>query len=1098
MKRIPTTTKRVAKLFSLSIFIFLFQISFAQKKDAKKWDVNNPPGEFTEFDFTTDEGTWMNLDVSPDGKTIVFDMMGDIYTIPMTGGKAKTLRSGLSFDVQPRFSPDGKHILFTSDAGGGDNLWTMKSDASEAKQITKEKFRLINNGTWVDGSDYVIGRKHFTSQRSLGAGELWMYHITGGDGIQLTKRKNDQQDVNEPCVSPDGQYVYFSEDVYPGGNFQYNKDPNSQIYVIKRYDRKKGETKTIISGPGSASRPQISHDGKKLAFIKRVRTKTVLFVHDLETGEEKWVNDEMSKDQQEAWAIFGTYPGFAWTPNDQHLVFWAQGKIQKVNVASTKVANIAFTVNAKHRVYETVRFPNQVDQDNFQVNVMRNVRTSPDGKMLVFNAVGHLWKMNLPNGKSTRITTDEHFEFEPNFSPDGNEITYVTWDDDELGSVRKLNLKTGNSTKLTPKKGNYRNPCFSPDGNQIVYVKAGGNDHQGYTFSKEPGIYLMSAKGTKHTLVTPQGEYPSFSADGERILFQTGGYLFGSLKKAFKSVKLNGSDEQTIFNTKYANQFAQSPDNQWIAFTDLYKVYIAPMPKVGQAVGLSAKTKAVPVAQIGRDAGINLHWSKDSKKVHWTLGNEYFTNSIEDRFPFLGKVDSVPPMDTSGLKIELNLKSDRPEGKIAFTNATIITMEGDQVIENGTLIVHNNKITAVGKTGKIKIPSDAKVVDCTGKTIMPGIVDVHGHLGNFRFGTSPKKQWHYYANLAYGVTTAHDPSSNSEMIFSQAEMIKAGEMVGPRLYSTGTILYGAEGDFKAVINSVEDAKSALRRTKAYGAFSVKSYNQPRREQRQQVLQAARELNMLVVPEGGSFFYHNMNMVIDGHTGVEHNLPVAPLYNDVIEIWKKTKAHNTPTLIVNYGGVNGEYYFYQKENVWEKERLLNFMPRGILDSRSRHRTMIPDEEYENGHILTSKSCTKLQNAGVNINLGAHGQLQGLGAHWELWMLQQGGMTNLQALRSATMNGAIYLGMDSEIGSLKKGKLADLLILDKNPLEDIRNSESIKYTMINGRLYDAENMDEVGNYDKKRTEFYFEKAGGSNNLPFFESTNSFMPSMCSCRH
>ena len=448
-------------------------------------------------------------------------MMGDIYTIPMTGGKAKTLRTGLSFDVQPRFSPDGKHILFTSDAGGGDNLWTMKSDGSDAKEITKEKFRLLNNGTWVDGGDYVIGRKHFSSERSLGAGELWMYHITGGDGIQLTKRKNDQQDVNEPCVSPDGQYVYYSEDVYPGGYFQYNKDPNSQIYVIKRYDRKKGETKTVIRGPGSASRPQISRDGKKLAFIRRVRTKTVLFIHDLETGEEKSLNHEMSKDQQEAWAIFGTYPGFAWTPNDQHIVFWAQGKIQKVNVASTKISNIAFTVNAKHRVYETVRFPNQVDQDNFQVNVVRNARTSPDGKMLVFNAVGHLWKMILPNGKPTRITKDEHFEFEPKFSPDGNEIVYVTWDDDELGSVRKLNLRTGNSTKLTPKKGNYRNPCFSPDGNQIVYVKAGGNDHQGYTFSKEPGIYLMSKSGTKHTLVTPQGEYPSFSADGKSCLLYT-------------------------------------------------------------------------------------------------------------------------------------------------------------------------------------------------------------------------------------------------------------------------------------------------------------------------------------------------------------------------------------------------------------------------------------------------------------------------------------------------------------------------------------------------------------------------------------------------
>ncbi|MEM8910101.1 MAG: amidohydrolase, partial [Bacteroidota bacterium] len=351
-----------------------------------------------------------------------------------------------------------------------------------------------------------------------------------------------------------------------------------------------------------------------------------------------------------------------------------------------------------------------------------------------------------------------------------------------------------------------------------------------------------------------------------------------------------------------------------------------------------------------------------------TLGNQYFTNAIEDRFIHLGKIDSIPLMDTVGIKIDLKLKSDKPLGVIAFTNATIITMEGDQVIKNGTIVVKDNKIVAVGPNNRVNLPDIGKVIDCKGKTIMPGIIDVHGHLGNFRFGTSPQKQWHYYANLAYGVTTAHDPSSNSEMIFSQSEMIRAGKMIGPRLFSTGTILYGADGDFKAVIETLDDARSALRRTKAYGAFSVKSYNQPRRDQRQKVLQAARELDILVVPEGGSFFYHNMNMVIDGHTGVEHNLPVAPLYNDVINIWKNTNAHNTPTLIVNYGGVNGEYYFYEKTNVWEKDRLLNFMPRGMLDSRARHRTIIPEEEYKNGHILTAESCAKLQNAGVNINLG----------------------------------------------------------------------------------------------------------------------------------
>jgi len=208
------------RFITLLLIAISFQFSFAQEKEKKKWDVNNPPGNFKDIEFTTDEGTWMNLDVSPDGRTIVFDLLGDIYTIPIAGGTAKVLRTGLAYEVQARFSPDGKHILFTSDAGGGDNIWTMKADGSDAKEVTKEKFRLLNNGNWIPGGDYIVARKHFTSQRSLGAGEIWMYHITGGEGIQITKRKNDQQDVNEPCVSSDGRYIYYSEDMYPGGFFQ--------------------------------------------------------------------------------------------------------------------------------------------------------------------------------------------------------------------------------------------------------------------------------------------------------------------------------------------------------------------------------------------------------------------------------------------------------------------------------------------------------------------------------------------------------------------------------------------------------------------------------------------------------------------------------------------------------------------------------------------------------------------------------------------------------------------------------------------------------------------------------------------------------------
>ncbi len=1085
--------------FELYFFsLLLLFVAPLSAQDADKWDVANPPGEYQEHTFQLEEGTWMNLDLSPDGKTLVFDLLGDIYRMPASGGKAEVLRSGLPWEVQPRFSPDGQQILFTSDAAGGDNLWVMDSNGENARAITKEKFRLLNNGTWMPDGQYIVARKHFTSERSLGAGELWMYHLSGGSGLQITKRKNDQQDLNEPCVSPDGRYIYYSEDVYPGGYFQYNKDPNSQIYVIKRYDREKGESETIIRGPGGAVRPQLSHDGKHLAFVRRVRTKTVLFVHNLETGEEYPLYDGLSKDQQEAWAIFGCYTGFAWTPDDKQIIIWAKGKLQRIEVSSKTATEIPFQVTATHKMAETVRFQQEVAPEQFTAKAIRQVITSPDEKYLIFNAVGHLWKKQLPDGKPERLTQGADLEFEASFSPDGQQVVYVTWTDEGMGAIYRRNLTTGQSTRITAKKGIYRTPTFSPDGQKVVFRKEGGNGHQGFIHTKKPGLYWIESTGGEEHFVCSEGQMPLFSADGKRIFYQTGGFIFGSIKKSMKSVKPDGTDEKIVFNTSYATNFTPSPDNRWVAFTELFKVYIAPMPPTGKPVGISADTKAVPVAQVARDAGGSLHWSADSKTLHWTMGEEYFSAALTDRFTFLeGAVDSLPPLDTVGTKINLVLDTDRPEGMVAFTNARIITMKGDEVIENGTILVEGDRIVAVGKNKDVKVSKKAKTIDCQGKTIMPGIVDVHAHLGAFRSGLSPQKHWQYFANLAYGVTTTHDPSSNSEMTFSQSEMVRSGKMVGPRIFSTGTILYGADGDFKAVINSLEDARSAIRRTKAYGAFSVKSYNQPRREQRQQVMQAARELGIHVYPEGGSFFYHNMSMVADGHTGVEHNIPVAPLFDDVIQFWSATKTGNTPTLIVNYGGVNGEYYWYQNTKVWEKERLLAFTPRPMIDSRSRHRTMIPDEEYQNGHILVSQSCNKLQNAGVNINLGSHGQLQGLGAHWELWMLAQGGMSNHQALRAATMNGAVYLGMDQELGSLEAGKLADLIVLDKNPLESIQHSETVRYTMINGRLYDAATLNEIGNYDRKRSAFYWELPGSGNAYPMDLRTHSFMGSGCHCR-
>ena len=1065
----------------LSVFLSLQ----GQAQEKKKWDVNNPKGPYKEFSFTVDEGTWMNLDVAPDGKTIVFDLLGDIYAMPIEGGKATCIRGGLAMEVQPRFSPDGKRILFTSDAGGGDNIWMMDKDGSHATQITKENFRLLNNAVWTPDGEYLIARKHFTSHRSLGAGELWIYHIAGGDGLQLTPRKNDQQDLNEPSCSPEGRYVYYSEDMYPGGFFQYNKDPNNQIFVIKRFDREKGISEQVTGGPGGAFRPQLSHNGNTLAFIKRVRTKTILYLRNLETGEEWPIYDHLSKDQAEAWTTFGVYTGFAWMPGDQSIVIWSEGKLIKVDITKNNSAStIPFSCIVKNKVADVLRFKQDIDQDVFSPKVIREAVTSPDGSYLVFNAVGYLWKKALPNGKPVRLTNGTDFEFEPSFAADGSSIVYITWNDTATGAIFKLDMAAGSQPiKLTKEKGIYRSPSYAADGLSIVFQKEGGNEILGTNYAVYPGIYMMSATGDKVQKVIDHGASPRFNQKGNGIFYQA--------ENSLSACTLDGHDDKAIFKSTYGSQFVVSPDGKWVAFVDLHQVYIAAFPSIGKTIDMTAEASSVPVKKVSKDAGINLHWSGDSKTLQYTLGDQYFSIPLEDRFSFVAdKPDSLFKEPETGITIKLNVEADMPKGINVFKHARLVTMYGSEIIEDGTIVIEGNKIKSIGRTSDIKTPAGANEIDCTGKTITPGFIDAHAHGNHFRFGITPQKHWPYYANLAYGVTTMHDPSANSEMVFAQSELQRAGKIVGPRIFSTGTILYGADGDFKAVINSIDDARSALRRTSAYGAFSVKSYNQPRREQNQMIIQAAREQQIEVVPEGGSFFYHNLGMIFDGHTTIEHNMPVATLYNDVINLCKQAKTAMTPTLIVCYGAPNGEYYWYQHTNVWEKERLLRFTPRAIIDTRSRFRTMLPEEEYENGHIQVSKSLKKLNDAGVLVNMGAHGQIQGIGAHWEIWMMQQGGMSNFEALRTATINPAISLGLDAHIGSLEVGKLADLLVMDQNPLDNIRNTESIRYTMVNGRLFDAETMNEIGNYNKPRGQFFWEMNKSSEAFHYHEGSNSFM--------
>ncbi|HEX6307978.1 MAG TPA: amidohydrolase family protein [Longimicrobiales bacterium] len=1028
----------------------------------EKWDVTVPRGPTEVVEFETTEGTWMNVDVSPDGRTLVFDLLGDIYTLPIGGGRATLVLGGHAYETMPRFAPDGRRIAFTSDRDGLENIWTADVSGGDLRQISKERERQVSNPAWTPDGQYIVARKHFRNTRSLGSGEMWLYHVGGGAGLRMTDRRNWEQNATEPIVSADGRFIYFSEDVSPGGGFDYNRNPHGVIYVVQRLDRETGERETFLGGPGGSLAPHPSPDGRTVAFIRRIDTKTVLMLHDVESGRERVVWDGLDHDQQEVWAIFGTYPGYDWTPDGRSIVIWARGGLWRIDVESGTPTRIPFTASVRQSITRAVRFPQRVAPDTFDVKMLRWVSVSPDGRRVVYNALGKLYVKELPDGMPRRVTRGgSDRELYPSWSPDGRMIVYATWNDTAYGGIRTVRPDGSGMRTVTNASGHYVEPRFSPDGSVIVYRRIGGDNMRGALYSRDRGVWIVPSAGGAARLVTEEGSEPRFSRDGRRIYLtaREGG------NAALISVDLNGGDRRVHVTSENGGQFVPSPDERYVVWNERFNVHIAPFPLTGRPVNLSMGSSDYPVRRLSRDAGTWLQWSPDGRRVYWALGPELYQRDIAQTFSFetpdTSSLRREP--EAAGTRIGFRAPYDRPTGTLALSGANVITMRGgtEEVVRDAVVLIERNRITTVGPRAQVEVPAGAHTVDVTGAWIMPGIVDVHAHVGAGSSGITPQSHWPFNVNLAFGVTTMHDPSNNTEAVFSASELLKAGLVPGPRLFSTGTILYGAEGGAKAITTSYEDALGHLRRMKAVGAFSVKSYNQPRRDARQQIVEAARELEMMVVPEGGSTFFFNMTHVLDGHTGVEHNIPVAPLYNDVLTLWGAANdVGYTPTLIVNYGGLNGEYWFYQHDEVWKNERLRRFMPPAALDPRSRRRLMAAEEDYS--YIETSRAAKALLDAGVKVNLGAHGQLDGLGAHWELWMLQQGGMSNFEALRAATLHGAEYLGLDDDIGSIEPGKLADLIVLDANPLENIRNSTSIRYVVVNGRIHDAETLEQLGNH------------------------------------
>jgi Tol biopolymer transport system component len=1057
----------------------------------------------TALKFTTDEGTWLSLDLSPDGKTIVFELLGDIYTLPVEGGAATRIAGGQQFDAQPHYSPDGKMIAFVSDRSGSDNLWLMNADGTNPHALTRDNDQKYQSPSFTPDGKYVIASK---------GNDLFMYYAGGGGGgLRLTGADSAAargaaagggRGAAVPNVflgaaaSKDGRYIYFAERNSAGGG--YNQTALGwQIGVL---DRETGHTFTKTNAVGSGMRPELSPDGKWLAYATRNNAETSLMIRDLETGDERLLLPKVQRDDQESRPNRDVFPTFSFTPDSRSIVIGHHGHFWKANVADGRETMIPFTADVDMMIAGPAKVEYPMNDTSLTVHQIRDVAPSPDNKRLAFVALDRLWIMDLPSGTPKRLVPMENVgEFQPTWSPDGQYVAYVTWNDVDGGTVSRVRSDgSGRPERLSKKAAYYEEPAYALDGRRLVVGRGPRNMRMDLDELERPpatvsGVELvwLPGDGGAETLIAPISNFgrPHFvKSDTAHVYFSEGSTLV--------SMRWDGTDQKTLLRTGGGGrgggggELTLSPDGSKVLMqvadqAGVRAYLIQEVPKTGNTPTINATNPAlseVPVRKITGVGGEFSHWSADGKQIYYGLGHSLFTYDLagadaavrdsvaraETRADSAGNAGGAPGGRSGGRgaapaqpiyaavrhDIAITVPKDRPSGVVVLRGARILTMKGpNDVIAKGDIVVKDNRIVAVGPQGKVVIPSGAKTIDVSGKTIIPGYVDVHAHIWP-AFGIHRSQPFEYLVNLAYGVTTSRDPQTSTTDVLSYEDMVETGEFIGPRILSTGPGVFSATN-----IRSLDDAREVLKRySEFYHTETIKQYMTGDRRVRQLLIQAAREQHLTATLEGGLDFKKNLTEAMDGYAGSEHTLPIAPLYKDVLTLYANSGTTWTPTLIVQYGGPWAENYWYEHSDVVDDPKLNHFTPRDVVERKALRRPgwWAPSQW---SFQLFAEQAAKVVAAGGRVGMGSHGQLQGLGAQWEVWNIASGGMPKYDVLRVATIFGAEALGHEKDIGSLEAGKLADLQVLDKNPLDDIKNTNTIRYVMKNGRMYEGNTMNEV---------------------------------------
>jgi len=1018
--------------------------------------------------FETTEGTWMSLDVSPDAKSIVFDLLGDLYSLSIDGGRATRLTSGIAFDSQPRFSPDGHHLVFVSDRSGDENVWTLDLSDGAARQVTDDQYAFFNSPDWSPtGEEIVVSRD--PKDRVPGASgryapQLWVYSLNGEEPRGLTPYPAAPRWFGA-AYTPDGKALLATAALERSDVDAVM--PMTSLYSIE-LDTEEATIVTDASGGGM--RPTLSPDARWLVYGAREAQESILRLRDLHSGDDQVLLRGIDRDHQETVPGLDFLPGSAFTPDSKSLVMAFGGGFKRISIPEGDVSDIPFRADVELTLGPEIAFSQSIEDGPVSATQVREPALSPDGTQVAFSAFNSIWVMKLPNGEPRRLSPDYHLAQQPAWSTDGRTVFYVTWDDANGGHIFAVEATGSTPRQITSQAAFYAQPVVVDETTLAVWQGSASERMAQLRMQRaQPAVGLdLNLVGldrprtrTLHKLTSRchNRDYGSCipmisvhdSATKLAFLNNRGEMLSVALADGKKRKLFSAEGLAYIFfrraESAPADQAALSADGRRALVrtgAHLYMVDLSDKREEPPHFVLT-KSRGPGFRKVNAVGGEFADFSGNGRHAAFALGPSLFFIDVE-RF-------GRDPSAVIEYRPEVAVPRQVPQERLLLRNARVITMNGDEVMEQADLLIDGPRIVRIAPSGTI--PEAAETLDLSGKTVMPGLVDVHMHV-RLPGDLLSSQSWELAANLAYGVTTGLDPSPGTSHL-AYADLIESGDIVGPRLFGTGPIIGFDEG---VRLQTMGDARDLVRRfDDYYGAPLIKQYLTGNRRDQQLVAIAAHEQEIGATTEGGATGYkYWLSQLLDGYPRHEHNFHY-PLYNDVKTLIVEADfSHSSQMLTLrSEGGPSVLYSFLENEVLLDTSKARRFLP-DEWRVANVHRRRWSFSSSELVHENWARDMADIISRGGNVALGNHGNVPGLGTHWEMQAIATG-MSSHDVLRVATIMGAKHIGMERDIGSIEPGKLADLLVLSADPLDDVRNAEEIRYVIKGGVVYDGDTLDRV---------------------------------------